>query len=558
MIALSESTASSHLQLLRAQWETLSEMVQDYDPTVVVVVARKPARLLEAVGLQLAPGALILSDLAMPFATDQLLGARVAVVDDVVNVGSTILRASRRALEAGAVAAQAFAISSLDRETPLDGLEVQYAMEHSLDGTEMGEFARRIPEALQSLPKPYDLDFPVLRCTPRAPIRSFRDLLGGLRSRHGEERVYDLSTAAGASHQIRRCAVDLNDPGPVHRKVRVYFDEDTLRCNIVPISVAPALDGAEVAASGSARRIWSQLAPLVEQDIDARCRLRLFIDSLMLGERFVAEHSELLHADPDKLLDLDDAQLVLGPRVRLAAQSSEASDAALPPAPAETDEPSRSTSPFLEAATREGLMAAIVGAARGPDPISAFIACFDTLAKWVGAYDPAEYRLNWPYTAVEIDADPYRRLRIGPTIPDLVEIVGVVTKRDDVELTRREVTRLLDRFIDAGGVVPTTAQYGERIYRIYRKGEAKLREEVSDRAKYAWSIYNKPLSLTRATKLLAILELDRADGGSETQVSAAPRGNTLTFQPSLLDAETEVTQYLRNTNQLYQAQTSDE
>jgi hypothetical protein len=528
--------------------------VRAYDPTVLVVVARKPARLIEALDMGLAPGALVISDLAIPFSASVLDGARVAIVDDVVNVGSTILRAARRVSEAGAGDTQAFAISRLHREEQMVDLDVEYSEDQPLDPTSLGEFAARIPDALQSIPKPYDLEFPVLECDLQSPLTGYDDLLASLRQRHGESRVYDLTTVIGARQGIRRCAIDLNDAGPIHRKVRFYFDESTGRCNVMPIEIPPALIGtAPKKASAWSRGLWETLAPCVPDERDARCRLRLFVDSLSLGERFVGRNSESLRLDGSRPFAVEDAQLVLGPLVRRVEPVTEpegpepSTFSMAEPWPTDTGS---GQSDFLPSAEAAGLMAAIRNRAAGRDPVSAFISCFEVLAEWVGASDPREYRLTWPYTYEDIERDPYLRLRVGPTLTDLVLIVGMVTGVDDFESTRRQVTRLLDRFIDGGGVVPTTAEYDSQIYRIYRKGETRLREHVSERTKYAWRSYGEPLSLTRASKLLAILAFDDAEHDSAVTVQAAPRGNTLSFAPSILDDTTEVTHYLRNTSQL--------
>src|SRR5262249_49095341 len=156
------------------------------------------------------------------------------------------------------------------------------------------------------------------------------------------------------------------------------------------------------------------------------------------------------------------------------------------------------TSPFLSVAEEKGLLAEIAEGARGTDPLSVFITCFEELNRRVGGNEPSEYNFGWPHSYDEVQAEPYLRLRVGPTIAHLVAIVDSITGAGDLGLTRRRVTRLLDRYIDSGGVVPTVATYGDSVYRIYRQGEASTREDVSRRVRYAWDCYGKPLSLTRA------------------------------------------------------------
>lgn len=544
---------SPDLSRVRQDWEVLAERVRAFDPTVVVLVARKPARMFQALGIEPAPGALVVSDLAIPYMAETLSGARVAVVDDVVNVGSTLRRVCRLARDAGAGEVQAFAISGVEREIPLEGLDVDYASHIGLDEFDLRQFGRRIPQTLQWHSKPYDLTFPVMERELTAPFVAFDNLLAALRGRYGGQYVYDLSLPGGAGQGMRRCAVDLTD-GASLRKVNLYVDEDAHRCTIVPIALTPVLrdDGPALPPTAWAAAVWGALSALPrEDDLEARCRLGLFVDGLSLGESFIAEHGGFLRNCSKHPFNLEDAELALGPaiaRVRPGGRDHHRATRS------ERGEDGSVTSPFLEAATRNGLQDAVAASTRSSDPLSIFIAIFEELSRRVGANEPSRYSLDWPYSYEQIQEEPYLRLRIGPTIADLVAIVDSLTGAGDLNLTRRRVTRLLDRHIDSGGVVPTVATYEGNVYRIYRQGEASPREDVSRRVRYAWGCYGKPLSLTRATKVLTILALDSPQGAdSQVEIEAAPRGNTLCFQESVLDSRTEITHYLRNTAQLRKA-----
>ncbi|MHC2284099.1 hypoxanthine-guanine phosphoribosyltransferase [Bradyrhizobium diazoefficiens] len=71
--------------------------VRDYSPDLVVLVARKMPRLVEALNLSLGD-AVCVSDHAIPFVHPNIKGARVAIVDDIWNVGTTMLRARDRVM----------------------------------------------------------------------------------------------------------------------------------------------------------------------------------------------------------------------------------------------------------------------------------------------------------------------------------------------------------------------------------------------------------------------------------------------------------------------------
>lgn len=544
---------SSDLSRVREEWELLAEGVREFDPTIVVLVARKPVRMFQALGLEPAPGALVVSDLAIPFLGDRMASAKVAVVDDVVNVGSTLRRVCRLAVAAGSSEVQAFAISHLRREDRIEDLDVRYTRVDGLDEFDLRQFGRRIPQTLQWHSKPYDLTFPVMERELRAPFWNFDFLLAALRNHYGDEFVYDLSTAAGAECGKRRCAVDLTD-GPALRKMNLYVDEAARTCAVVPIALTPVLQADEPALHPSpwAAAVWSGLKDLPHDgDLEALCRLSLFADGLTLGESFIAEHGAFLRNHGSRPFSLTDAQLALGPAVAKVRAAD--GDQPLRRFRSRHPEDAAAASPFLAAAKRSGMLSSIENAARARDPLSVFIATFEVLGRNVGAHDPSQYKLDWPYTYSEVQQEPSLRLRIGPTIADLVEIVDSITGANDLSLTRRRVTRLLDRYIDSGGVVPTVATYDDTPYRIYREGEASTREDVSLRVKYAWECYGKPLSLTRATKYLTILALDLPQSDSQVVIGNAPRGNTLCFNESILDTRTEITQYLRDTDQLERA-----
>jgi hypothetical protein len=542
---------SPDLSRVRQEWELLAERVREFDPTIVVLVARKPVRMFQALGVDPAPGALVVSDLAIPFMENLMADAKVAVGDDVVNVGSTLRRVCRRAREAGASEVKAFAISHLERENPLPDLEVCYSGAEGLDEFDLRQFGRRIPQTLQWHSKPYDLTFPVMERDLLPPFVSFDDLLAVLRARYGNQYVYDLSTPAGASYGKRRCAVDLTD-GPALRKLNLYIDEPAETCTVVPIALTPELnpDGPSLPPSPWAEAVWNNLSTLPPAaDKEALCRLSLFVDGLSLGESFIAENGSFLRGSGKRPFSGKDAELAFGPAIlRIEPVQGDRRRRAFRSA---CEEDGAATSPFLVAAKKKGLIEDVGKEARDNDPLSVFIAFFEVLNRRIGANEPSDYEFGWPYSYEEVQREPCLRLRIGPTIADLVAIMDLLTETDDLSVTRRRVTRLLDRYIDSGGVVPTVTTYEGGVYRIYRQGEASTREDVSRKVRYAWDCYEKPLSLTRATKYLTILALDLPQGAdSQVEIEAAPRGNTLCFHESILDTRTEITQYLRDTSQL--------
>jgi hypothetical protein len=547
----SESTSAG---VATAPWERLAAEVRDFDPGVVVLVARKAPRIRDALQLDFGASPLIVSDLAIPFIAPFLDGARVAVVDDVVNVGSTIRHAISQLEERGVRECRAFALARSGYADLLDGLDIHYDTTTPLGEEGLRALAWQTPETLQQLARPYDLDFPVIECGFEAPLHDFTDLFAAMCKRFADGRVYDLTTRAGRHRGIRRFAVDSVQAQGMHRKVRFYVDGPHGVCRLVPIQVASSLSTDPPASDHTwPLRIWEAVTNGEAERLPAvaLARLRLFVDSLAYGLGFLAECRDLIGIDPELPFDVADAELILGPRVRRAATRSPLDSPPASQAAVAVDSGGESqASPFLEHAEQHGIVECLRRGNVGEDPLTPFMEIFELVAARVGASHADDYSLDWPYNPAEVKVDPYLRLRIGPTFFDLVELILRACPRlGSHGAARRVVTRLLDRFVDSGGVVPTTAEYEGRVYRIYRKGEAGLRDPVSNRTLYAMEQYGDPLSLTRLTKLLTILNFSDFNEPM-TEVRPDDRGNTLCYRGSVLDESTEVGRYLLRTGKL--------
>ena len=539
---------SDELATLRADWEDLASRVSAWRPSVVLLIARKPPRLRQAFSLDLSPSARILTDLAVAFSSRQLTGARVAIVDDVINVGSTVSNVASRLVAAGVAEIRVFAVAEVDRPNILKGLDVELVSDRRLDELALQTFASRVPDALHELARPYDLDFPIVPCRLEFPLDSFDDLFDALTDRHGEERVWNLSTLRGAAQGVKRLTVDLSGRDGAQRKARVYFDERAQVVNFAPMAIADQLPtDAPRTTWKPAHVLWDALSPAVASgDLDALARLRLYIDSLAVGARFLFEHADLLIPTEASLFSPDEAELVLGPQVRVAARGVSSGEMLAEEPPA-MELLSCRTSPFAERASEQGFLDAVVGTAAGTDLLSVFLAVFQALADTVGASDPDRYVWGWPYSVEEVRANPYRRLRVGPTLSDLCEIVHVAAARPgSLDSTRQKVTRLLDIYIDAGAVVPTIAEYDGRSYRIYRKGEKDGRVAFADKVEWAVRAYEHDISRTRVAKVITTLSFAQS-ADPLLEVQALPRGNVLCFSNELFDEDTDVTAWMRDT-----------
>lgn len=114
-----QTAAQAAQDLLGSDWMGLAQLVQNSQPDVVVLIARKMPRLAELLGLRFGENCKVISDLAVPYSTDELAGARVAIVDDIVNVGTTMARANQASLAAGAIDTRMFALARRNSVEPM-------------------------------------------------------------------------------------------------------------------------------------------------------------------------------------------------------------------------------------------------------------------------------------------------------------------------------------------------------------------------------------------------------------------------------------------------------
>jgi hypothetical protein len=554
----------------------LAAMVRTYQPEVVVLVARKVPHLASRLSLRFGDSCLVISDLAIPFAHALLRGARVAVIDDMVNVGSTLNRVCKLVRECGAANVAAFSVGRRANSLPQTE-EVIYVLSEPLGDDAYDEHTRAVPRFISELARPYDLAFPVLTCRLQPGFGEADHFRDWLMEKHGADHVEDLSSSH-APATVRRFSVDLECASGMG-KIRLFVDEETGNCNVVPFAIPSVLvDSAWMPRSRWASAVYECLAgslhdtpPTVELwPGEAKTRAAMFCHALDFGLRALETWGDALVAQTPEAFSVDDAAMVFGPVILSIWRS----DSDLPP-PLDL-EVRRSVrklipSPFarnfpvsaLVSRVRERLpaCAAVRDSDNEPkatdlDFYNAFNLLFDELAKQVGAEQPEENRLVWPYARTELDANPYLRLRIGPTFDDLVQLLLAILRPNDpaesIDLSAfcHRVSALLDLGVDAGSVVPTIARYEGQFYRIYRRGEGPSVDVYVDRICFAVQCHEKPMSLTRIAKIDAILALTNAYGGT-TIARALKRGNTGALPAGILDDPyAEAAEYARNIGRL--------
>lgn len=552
-----------------ADWFALREAVRDFKPDLIVLVARKMPRIDEAAGLGLASIATVISDLAIPFSAPFVRGARVALIDDSVNVGSTVARAHQRLQAQGAAEVRSFALYSRESNragTVVELLDLQLVAADPFNEQLWCEAAHQAPILVSGLNKPYDLDFPVLDCMLAEPLRSGNELLANLSLNHGQH-AFDVSTAFGRERNLHRFSIDLVSNDGAFSKVRLYLDGKSGRVNVVPMAIASPLplepsSSAPAWAHDTYDRLVQAAGPSPADEL--RARASLFVNSLELGIAFLADVADVIRPRTTTLIDMGEAQLIFGPAVRNLEFPSDLIEE-------ETAHPSGNRASDVEQQVVSTLRTSPAAKKLWPqiseivdsravttDPIVRAVAVFESLSDAVGSSDLGGYRLTWPYAREAVLEDPYLRLRIGFTAGDLNGILRqAATKTRDEVSWRRTTSKVLDRLIDCGVVVPTIAVLDGNLYRVYRKGESGPRDETVDRVLLGLAQYGAGLSRTRMSKVAVITSFLRPMS-SAAHVAPFERGNALALDDDVLDSETEIVGYLRRTGKVVRNSVQDE
>ena len=560
-------------------WDRLYLLILEFKPDVVVLVARKMPRLCERLNWQFGPDVLVISDIAIPFTTSELRSSRVVIVDDVVNVGSTLQKAAQSvracnpsAMMLAALGRREGAPNAIERNR----IEVRYAIKEPLGPIEYRRHVLDVPVGISSVGKPYDMVFPIITAGYPLPFRRANEILQRLTSVAGAERVHVLASP----HYNSPCRVVTLQPHPKdrcsgeNRKLRLYFNDDKDICNLVPIVVPQRISRADI--DWTTERLNPFESSLYEKlkqyplrasspFFDAMATLHLFANAFewFLDSATLAELTGVLDLPEPLQFNMDDAQFLFGPLMQPV--NCKKLENAISATSIRTANLGDSQSPFSTGNDRERVLAAAETALRlasprilpeGFDCYAALVALIDAVANLSGAERPTEYSLTWPYSSKQIREDEYLRLRVGPTFIDLVALLKALMVRTGATVLADEeleqtLSLLLDACIDEGLVVPTLSHDESCTYRIYRRGESNEgREATCRRVLYAWACYGHSLSMIRASKILAVLSLSKEFAGLLT-ADAQVRGYVATVPKNVLDTEQcEVAFFLRSTGRL--------
>lgn len=544
-----------------ALWAALCSQIRDFNPDYVVLVARKMPRLFDAVQLDLGRSAICISDQAVPFVRSELANARVAIVDDLWNAGSTMLHVKERVECAKPRAVKLFALGAKDAASALTQ-DVCMAEVTSLGEARYEHFVSMVPNILRNISKPYDADFPIARYALRTPFSTWQQCWAWLQLEFGAAAHTSVGETQ-TQHSHARATVNLrNDHGWV-LKVRLYFDFVSGCCNVVPMALAPSLPLEDVYPDGSLAKatfgaalftlgVLDELSP--EDNRDALGRLGTFCDSLVFLDDVDAVLSGLLDRDSEEPFLVKDFAMQFGPVAAQRVQDAFAHEAISVSAEDKERFLMARRRPEQQPLVRDlNVTGEAVNKARNNWPFElVFDSLFKGLAKATGAEKPDEYSLGEPFPSAEqVRAHPYLRLRIGFTYAELVEFLRAHLRPGQECRTPEAITSaLIDTFVDLGAIVPTITFSGDPCLRVYRKGEASPRwdTDLSRMALALKQLKGQEISRTRVSKVAAILAFSSAGDSSGLRMAAAERGTVAVMGKCVVErSDIEVTTYLMRT-----------
>lgn len=432
-----------------AEWCELANEVRKFKPDFIVLLARKMTRfwqmLQEADRLSFLPDVQVVSHYALSYMdTISLKGKRIAIIDDAINVGSTMNYVYSKLNPEGKEIVKCFALWRKEGQSPsLVGETFILKEQQPLTDEEYRAKAALMNRTLLFTGSPLELEFPVYRLD--LGDKSQDDFLGALKSQEADRCNWVTHVDADIAG-YRRISIFRIDSCGDTVKLRFYFDKhkDTVLCAPMIMECKNAADGVFLGRASlyaRADKIIAEYAPIL---------LEYGVKSLHLA----VEDARLLFGTPftDKLITKDKQSQTKAFKIdsRFMQDALDSSSSFL------------HNMKNIEIANSQGVV---------------FVKLFQELGKAVGEDNPLECDSEFasslpPEVKDKLESDVFHRLSLGLSFPDIVSYLGKYwTKAKDLSKEKLQsiVSKLLDEHIDQGFVVPILDLAGRR---AFRKGEA--------------------------------------------------------------------------------------
>lgn len=431
----------------RPSWQKLASAVEEYRPDFIVLLARKMARLWQVLDLSRQSDRLakisVYSDFALDFmGGEDLAGKKVAVIDDAINVGSTIthvceMLAGRDARPECYIMASKDTFNKASFKWPIHIM----GSEKALNEDEYRKRSAKLNMALLLSTMPLEIEYPSYKITLNHDLTA--EQFANRLERATGPRFQWLTNIEAEERGMLRAVLLMEDRYSVRAKIRLYIDMENneVVCSPMPFC-KPAQAGGDRENRRSLYRAGKKLmgaqwemfrkagAVRYEQNMaDARL---LFGSDSNSGKAVFDGNRDACHVPTSYMLD-----------ALFGCQS------------------------FLQN---------IVENKRTAGLRMLVVQLFRSLAYIVGEDDPQGRDQSFISSLPEsvqlyLDKDEFARLRLGLSFDDIISIIKVLSPEyanKDSLLLSRSISRLLDEHIDQGYIVPVIDLAGRR---AFRKGE---------------------------------------------------------------------------------------
>lgn len=472
-------------------WNKLKQRVDEIQPDIIVYLPRKLPRVSELLQWKF-PKALIISDYAIPWIAPLAKNKRIAVIDDSVSEGTSLLNTWKK-VRTYSSDVHVFAVAGKNSFSPED-FRNKYGMKVSLvydfrSEDDYKEFTHKVMRAMALLAKPHDVDFPSFTVHyNRIKDRAYH-ILWKLEQIFGPHVVHDTSAHDTLELGLARITVDMNAENFVNHKLRIYLDDATQTAAIVPIAAnysAPPEHQCQALRKFCDTQLAASTTIISQCENfagETRIRCNQFIASLEFGLAAL-QKLEGVFKVKEAVINHNDALMLFGPEFADKVKSVTARKAGIwkLPEPVKHKNPEENDLSLFWASVKEGganhdlLRDFDFSMVRYATKESIFLEFFQVLAwKKLGEEDPATYAMeNYIPSLDAVIEAPYLRLLVGPTFGDLLHIFAwlwgkAFHKVYSLEAVRFALTDILDTCVDRGCVIPVISKQGKR---VYRKGEA--------------------------------------------------------------------------------------
>lgn len=438
-----------------SEWTALAREVRACRPDCLVLLARKMTRLWQHMrnldGETFLCRYPTISHYALDYIDKKRIeGKKVIIIDDALNVGSTMKHVYNKLVHLGAAEVHSFVLGAKADFNPEDlgnlANTLHIICPKKLDDQKYHAKSASINRCLLLSGLPLELEFPVYELSLTTNPDEFMETLYS-REQGRSSRLTQVDAAIAG---FERLSVTRHDEQGNRSKYRFYFGKNPDRVLCVPMPLASNTTGiprfagrADLYACGM--KLMEQYLPHLSQ-------------YGVQGATILAEDTELLFGAPFN------ATMVAKDRTR--KREEDASDTwfldVLESSPEFTGQMKKF--PYS-------------GSLR-----LTFVKLFQTLGNAVneharGTETPVLKKLPLPVRE-GIKQDNFLRLCLGLTFSEIVALLETYwenTKKISLEKISSFVSQLLDEHIDQGFVVPTLDPYGRR---VFRKGEAAPKDRA--------------------------------------------------------------------------------